>query len=350
MKDANNTQGLSALSQSLVEATQAASASIVTVHGRRRLPSTGVIVEPGLVLTASHTLREEGDIQVSLADGTTLGAELLGRDPHSDLAVLKLVDALGTPARINEQPQVGQLAIALGRPGQAIEASLGVVSAIGGPVRTHGGGVVESTLRTDATAYPGFSGGPLVDDQGQVLGINTSGLGWGSLMSIPAKQAWKIAKSIQEHGGVQRGYLGVRSQLAELPADAKQGQATGLLIASIEAESPAAAAGLMVGDIIVGLAGQAVADHDALMLQLNSGIAGTSTALEYLRGGALHTAQVSVTGRTEAAHHHRHGGGRRGRGFGGHGFGHRPMGRMSLRFGHGGWGAGRLQRKRWGGR
>jgi S1-C subfamily serine protease len=168
-------------------------------------------------------------------------------------------------------------------------------------------------------------------------------------MSIPAKQAWKIAKSIQEHGGVQRGYLGVRSQLAELPADAKQGQATGLLIASIEAESPAAAAGLMVGDIIVGLAGQAVADHDALMLQLNSGIVGTPTALEYLRGGMLHTAQVSVTGRTEAAHHHRHGGGRRGRGFGGHGFGHRPMGRMGLRFGHGGWGPGRLQRKRWGG-
>lgn len=329
MKDANNNQSLTALSNSLVQATQAAAASIVTVHARRRMPSTGVVVEAGLVLTASHTVREEADIQVTLADGTTLGAELLGRDPNSDLAVLKLVDAVGTPAEISEQAQVGQLTLALGRPGSAVEASFGILSAVGGPLRTHGGGLIESYLRTDAIAYPGFSGGPLVNAEGRVLGINTSGLGWGSLLAIPVKQAWKIAKSIQEHGGIKRGYLGVRSQWVEVPAEAKHEQASGLLIAGIEPDSPAAAAGLMVGDIITGFAGQPVRDHDDLMVQLNSGVVGTPTALDYLRGGAQHTAQVTLSERAETPHRGRPGWGRHGRG-GKRPFGRRPFGRHSM--------------------
>lgn len=327
MKDANNNQSLTAFSNSLVQATQAANASIVTVHARRRMPSTGVVIEAGLVLTASHTVREEADIQVTLADGTTLGAELLGRDPNSDLAVLKLVDAVGTPAEVNEQPQVGQVALALGRPGSNVEASLGILSAIGGPLRTHGGGLIESYVRTDATAYPGFSGGPLVDADGRVLGINTSGLGWGSLLAIPAKQAWKIAKSIQQHGGIKRGYLGVRSQWVEVPGE----QASGLLVAGIEPESPAAATGLMVGDIIVGFAGQPVHDHDDLMVQLNSGVVGTPTALDYLRGGKPQSAQVTLSERAEAPHRGRPGWGRHGRGgkrpFGRHGMHHIAWGR-----------------------
>src|SRR5690606_22307712 len=130
-------------------------------------------------------------------------------------------EATGTPAAVNEQPQVGQLALALGRPGGDVQASLGIVSAIGGPLRNRAGGLPESYLRTDAVAYPGFSGGPLVDAEGKVLGINTSGLGWGNLLSIPAQQAWTIAKSIQEHGGIKRGYLGLRSQWVELPAEAQ---------------------------------------------------------------------------------------------------------------------------------
>lgn len=341
MKDANNNPSLTALSNSLAQATQAANASIVTVHARRRMPSTGVVIEPGLVLTASHTVREEGDLQVTLADGTTLGAELLGRDPNSDLALLKLVDAVGTPAEVNEQPQVGQIALALGRPGSSVEASFGILSAIGGPLRTHGGGLIESYLRTDATAYPGFSGGPLVDAEGRVLGINTSGLGWGSLLAIPAKQAWKIAKSIQEHGGIKRGYLGVRSQWVEVPGE----QATGLLIAGIEPESPAATAGLMVGDIIVGFAGQPVRDHDDLMVQLNSGVVGTPTPLEYLRGGAKQTAQVTLSERADA-HHGRPGWGRHGRG-GKRPFGRRPFGRHGMH--HIAWGHGPGRRMRgWG--
>lgn len=313
---------LTQLSDSLAAAVQAASASIVTVHARRRFPSSGVVIEPGLVLTASHTVQDD-DVKVVLPDGEEFTAELLGRDPHSDLAVLKLSAAKGAPAKANEDPQVGQLALALGRPGQAPQASLGIVSAIGGPLRGGSGAMLESYLRTDAIPYPGFSGGPLVDVEGRVLGINTSGLGFGASLAIPAKLAWKIAASIKEHGGVKRGYLGVRSQWVEVPAEHARAlgreQAGGLLVVGVESGSPAAEAGVIVGDLIVGFAGQPVADHDDLLVQLNSGVVGQPAEIQLLRGGAPQTVKVTVAevpDRSEEALRHAWRHGRRGRGFG----------------------------------
>lgn len=293
-----STSTLTELSNSLAAAVQTAGASIVSVHARRRFPSSGVLVKPGLVLTASHAV-EFDEIKVVLPDGEELSAELLGRDPHSDLAVLKLSAAKGTPAQVNEDPQVGQLALAVGRPGaEGPQASFGVISAIGGPLRNRAGGLLESYLRTDAIPYPGFSGGPLADVEGRVLGINTSGLGFGASLAIPAKLAWKIAASIEEHGGVKRGYLGVRSQWVEIPAEHAQDlgreQAGGLLVVSIEPNSPAASAGVIVGDLIVGFAGQPVADHDDLLVQLNSGVVGKPADMQLLRGGKPQTVQVTV--------------------------------------------------------
>jgi len=296
---------LKALSSALADAVQAAGASLVTVDARPRFPASGVVTAPGLVLTASHVVQED-EIRVTLPDGEELSAELLGRDPHSDLAVLKLSAAKGAAAQTNTNPQVGQLALALGRPtSEGAQASLGIVSAIGGPLRSHHGGLLESYLRTDAIPYPGFSGGPLVDAEGRVMGLNTSGLGLGASLTIPAKLAWNIAKAIEEHGGVKRGYLGIRSQLVEISAEAgtalKREQATGLLVMSIEKDSPSAAAGLIVGDLIAGFAGQPVADHDELLLQLNSGVVGKSVELEVLRGGKPQKVKVTIGEHDEAA-------------------------------------------------
>ena len=319
---------LSALSNSLADAVQTASVSIVSIDARPRFPSSGVVTKAGVVLTASHTIQED-EIKVTLPDGDVLSAELLGRDPHSDLAVLKLVSSKGTPARTNEQPKVGQLALAVGRPGaEGVQASLGIVSAIGGPVRSHFGGLLESYLRTDAIPYPGFSGGPLVDSEGLVLGINTSGLGRGASLTIPAKLAWKIAAAIETDGGVKRGYLGIRSQLVEISSEAasalKREQASGLLVMSVEKDSPAAAGGLIVGDILVGFAGQPITDHDELLIQVNSGVVGKTIDIELLRGGKPQTVKLTIAETKEAdedqpgawRHGRRHGRGRWGWGWG----------------------------------
>lgn len=302
---------LQALSAALADAVQAAGAALVTVDARPRFPASGVVTAPGLVLTASHVVHLD-EIKVTLPDGEELAAELLGRDPHSDLAVLKFSAAKGIAAQTNTAPQVGQLALALGRPtAEGVQASLGIVSAIGGPLRSHHGGLLESYLRTDAIPYPGFSGGPLVDAEGRVLGINTSGLGMGASLTIPAKLAWTIAKAIEEHGGVKRGYLGIRSQLVEIshPARAalKRQQPTGLLVMGIEQDSPASAAGLIVGDLIVAFAGQPVADHDELLLQLNSGVVGKAVELELLRGGLPHVVKITIGEHEPAGEHGMHG-------------------------------------------
>lgn len=302
------------LSNALQAAVEAAGASVVTVAARRRIPASGVVIRPGIVLTASHVVKED-EIRVTLPGGQELAAELLGRDPFSDLAVLKLAEEAGQPAQ-TAPAQVGQLALALGRPGEAVQASLGIVSASGGPVPLRRGGVLNAYLRSDAVPYPGFSGGPLVDVEGRVLGINTSGLGWGAGLTIPAELAWETAASIEKNGGAKRGFLGLRSQLVELSAEArkalKREQAAGLLVMSVEEESPAAAAGLIVGDILTGLGGQPLEDHDELMLQLNAH-AGKESTLDVLRGGKPQSLKVAVGEQVWEGRRRRYG-----RRFGGH--------------------------------
>ena len=289
--------GLQALSSALADAVQTASASLVTVDARPRFPASGVVTAPGLVLTASHVVQAD-EIKVTLPDGEELTAELLGRDPHSDLAVLKLSAAKGAAAQTNTSPQVGQLALALGRPtSEGAQASLGIVSAIGGPLRSHHGGLLESYLRTDAIPYPGFSGGPLVDAEGRVLGLNTSGLGMGASLTIPAKLAWTIAKAIEEHGGVKRGYLGIAGQPVTLP-QTQRGEAEqreeALLVTAVTAGSPAAGAGLLVGDVILAFDGAAIESPEDLLDLLVGDRVGRKATLHVLRGGAARDIVVDV--------------------------------------------------------
>jgi S1-C subfamily serine protease len=200
---------------------------------------------------------------------------------------------------------VGQLVLALGRPSsEGIQASLGVVSAIHGPAHTGRGGLLEQVIRTDAIPYPGFSGGPLVDAEGKVVGLNTSGLGGGQSIAIPAGLAWRIAAELKEHGGVKRGYLGIRSQLVELPNAARKAlgraQERGLLVMGLEDDSPAEAAGLTIGDILIGFNGQPVEDHDALLAALTGEVVGKPAPVEILRGGKPETVTVTAAERAEA--------------------------------------------------
>ncbi|MCL4559330.1 MAG: S1C family serine protease [Chloroflexi bacterium] len=291
---------LMALSDALAGAVAKAGASTVLVDARHRFPASGVVYADNLVLTADHVVEREEDIHIVLPEGSDTGARLKGRDPGTDLALLELDKGGLLPAEpVKQEARIGQFALAVGRPTrEGLQASLGVVSAVGGPLRTRRGGLLERFLRTDAIPYPGFSGGPLVDSEGRILGINTSGFAPEASLTIPAAVAWQVADAIRAHGGVRRGYLGVRSQPVEISPEAQahlgRAQESGLLLVGIEKNSSAALGGLMVGDIITGVNGSAVADHDALLASMSGDVVGKTISIEVLRGGEVRSLMVTV--------------------------------------------------------
>jgi S1-C subfamily serine protease len=160
---------------------------------------------------------------------------------------------------------------------------------VGGPLHNGRNGLLERFIRTDAIPYPGFSGGPLVDGDGRILGINTSGFAPGASLAIPAAYAWRIARSLLQYGRIRRGFIGIRSQAVDLPGEAAQWlgreQKGGLLLVGVERGHPADQAGLMVGDILVRLDGAPMEDPEKLLERLSMDMAGKSVPIEILRGG-----------------------------------------------------------------
>jgi S1-C subfamily serine protease len=289
---------LTDFSNGLTSAVEKGGASTVLVDARKRYPASGIAYAEDLVLTADHVITK-AEIEVVLPDGKSLSATVAGRDPGSDLALLRLAEKALTPAKTSNDIKVGQLVLALGRPNSAgMQASWGIVTAIAGPARTHRGGLLDEYVQTETTPYPGFSGGPLVNTEGEVLGLNTSGLTPGSSLTIPVKVAWRIADELAKHGSVKRGYLGVRTQPVEIPEAARSSltrdQKSGLLILWLEDNGPAQKGGLFVGDTMVAVAGQSVSDPDDLFAALASDTVGKPIAVEVLRGGKPETLNVTV--------------------------------------------------------
>jgi S1-C subfamily serine protease len=290
---------LSGLSSALAGAVEAAGPSVVRVEGRERVPATGIVWSAdGVILTAHHVLEQDQSIQVGLADGRSVRASLAGRDPTTDLAVLRAeASGLPVPAWASaDSLHVGHLVLALGRPGHSVMATLGVLSALGGSWRTPAGGQLDRYMQTDVVMYPGFSGGPLVDSSGQFVGLNTSALLRGTSMTVPASNLRQVTETLLAHGRVRRGYLGVGAQPVRLPpAFAQQaGQETGLLLVSVEEASPAERGGLLLGDTIVGLDGQPTRHLDDLLGLLGSDRAGKALTVRIVRGGQMQDVQVTV--------------------------------------------------------
>jgi S1-C subfamily serine protease len=287
------------LSDDLADTVEAAAAGVVRVAARRRLAASGIVWSAdGVVVTAHHVAERDENIEIGLPDGQTVTGALVGRDPTTDLAVIRAQASGLAVAKWTgpESLRVGHLVLGLGRPGRSVQATLGIVSALGEGWRTPAGGRVEPYLQTDLVMYPGFSGGPLVDASGQVLGLNTSALLRGISLAVPTPTLRGVVETLLSHGRVKRGYLGVGAQPVRLPANLKGqlGQETGLLLVSVEADGPAGQAGLMLGDTLVALDGQPLGHMDDLLAMLGGDRVGSAVPVRIIRGGQVQEVTVTI--------------------------------------------------------
>lgn len=290
---------LESLSNELASAVEAGGRAVVAIHARRRIPASGVHWRPGVIVATNHTINRDENITVTMPDGTTAPVTLAGRDPSTDLAVLRLAgQSLGTAQlRLDSSPSVGEFVIALGRPGPRLTASWGVVSSVAGAWRTWHGAEIDSLLRLDVSIYDGFSGGPLIDAAGRVLGINTSGLARGTPVTIPVATVERTVGELLERGAIRRAYLGIGTQPVRIPQSlARRLELTntvGLMIASVEPGGPADRDGVMLGDVLLALDGAAVSDPTDVLAQLAGDRVEKPMAVRVIRGGELKTLQVT---------------------------------------------------------
>lgn len=281
---------LAELSGELAQAVETGGQAVVSVHGRPQVPSSGILWRDGVVVTTDHTLKRHEDITITRPNGETVPATLAGRDVGTDIAVLRVAENGAAAAKTADEASLkaGNFVLALGRRGEnGVTVSFGVVSAIGSAWRTWRGGAIDRFIRPDVNIYVGFSGGALVDVEGSVIGLNTSALTRGSGVTIPASTVSRVVNDLLATGHVRRGYLGVGLHPVELP-----GGRTGLIILSIEPDGPAAKAGIFVGDVLVALEGQPVADTDDVQAHLGGDRVGTPITAELVRGGAALTLTI----------------------------------------------------------
>jgi S1-C subfamily serine protease len=278
--------------------------SVVAVHGTRHA-SSGIVIAKDAVVAASHAVRRDDEVTVITAPGQKVSARVSGRDPSTDLIVLRVQQPIDAPVArwaATTDLRVGELVLALARTRRGhIVASSGILSGlIAGPMRTWRGGELDQFIRPDLTMYPGFSGGPLVNSQGEVLGLNTAGL-HRSGITVPSATVQRITAELLEMGGIQRPYLGLAMQAAALPESLRTRlnltASEGLLVVHVEPGSPAEKAGILLGDVLVNLADKPVADTDGVQHILRAHKAGDALAAGLVRGGAMVAVSVHLEAR-----------------------------------------------------
>jgi S1-C subfamily serine protease len=289
---------LQALSNEYAALVEQVSKSVVRVDARHRLAGTGIVWSAdGVIVTADHVVEREEGIEVLTPGGETVKAELVGRDPGTDVAVLRaaakgLVGADWTPPG---ELKAGHLAFALGKPWDNTPiVSGGIISAVGVGIRGHGrNGFVQS----DVVMLPGFSGGPLVDAGGRVIGMNSSVLGRGVSLAVPVETMRRVVADLLKEGRVRRPYLGVGLQVVPLASSLSAkagGQERALMVLTIESGGPAEQSGLLPGDILLSAAGTALEDTRDLQHALTPENVGQSVTLSVVRGGEIRSVAVKV--------------------------------------------------------
>jgi serine protease DegQ len=286
------------LDQALAAAVATAAPSVVRVS-RGRGGGTGVVWADDLVISSSFHTPDRTTVGIGTADGALddRDAEVIGRDAGTDIALLRVSGGGLSPARLRDLDglAVGNLALAIGRPGRTARASLRAVGVLGPEVRTAWGGRLDRYVESDRQIPRGFAGGPLIDADGAVIGMNTRTLVRGADLAIPTITLRRVVDELLAHGGVRRGYLGVGAYPAQLSAQLAQlaGRDRGALLASIEEGGPAATAGLLIGDILVEVEGSAITGPESLRTTRGDR-PGETVTLVIVRGGARHELAVTL--------------------------------------------------------
>jgi S1-C subfamily serine protease len=288
---ATETSALAALSNDIAATVERVASGVVAVEGRSRIGSSGFFIQADLILTADHAL-ESDEIEIVRANGETETATIAGRDPSTDLALLRVQNA-GVPLAFAaaDALRVGAIVLAVARDDDGdLAATMGVISAVGDAWRTWHGGEIDRFVRPDLSLYPRFSGSPLVDVTGRVIGLNTGGLSRRQTLTVPASTIERVVDALLTRGGrIPRGYLGV----------ALQGVQGGVIVLGVEPGSPADVGGLIVGDIITAIGGKPAADADDVHAHLGAGSVGKQFTVDVRRGGTPHQMQVTVGERPE---------------------------------------------------
>jgi S1-C subfamily serine protease len=293
------------LSDALAQATDRAAANAVAVHAEARGSSSGVIWRPGIVVTSEHALRRDEEIHATLAGGRVVPAMLAGRDPSTDLAVLKCAEATTSVNEFGDAAQIkpGTLTLIVGRTrASGPVAALGVVSMVAAERKTWTGTSLAPYIRLDVAIQPTAAGGAAVDAHGRVFGIATPRFARFGAIAIPASTVNAVVDTLLQKGRIPRGYLGVGLQPVRLPDTLRQSLhrdvKTAAIVLEVEPDGPAHKAGLVIGDIIVSLSGQPIARLEDIHSQLQGATIGKQLSLGFVRGGALQETSVIVGERT----------------------------------------------------
>lgn len=288
------------LSNSFADAVERAGRNVVSVNEGGSAGVSGTIWRDGLVVAAEHTIRGLQEITIELPDGGSSSATVVGRDPTTDIALMRLKEALPASSEFVDAAQlrIGHFVLAVGRRGkEGLAASHGIISALGASWRTWRGGRIDQWFRLDMLPFTGFSGGPLVDAQGKVIGINTSGPRR-SIVTVPVATVNRVVDQLLAKGRVARGFVGVALQPVKLPLSS--GNASrGLLVVMVEPGGPAERGGMMIGDIIISLNDTSLSDRGDLQEILDPEQVGKAIQLRVLRGGQSRDLSLTVDERPE---------------------------------------------------
>lgn len=297
---------LEQLSESLAAVVERVGPSVVRVEGRRGAPGSGAVWSAdGVIVTADHVLEREDDIEVGLADGTTTPATVIGRDPTTDIALLRVsASALAVPQwRSLEGLRAGEVTLALSRPGNALRVQLGILNAVAPSWRTRAGGEIARYLQPDLVPSWGFSGGLLVDGSGRAVGMTTAVLVRRTPLAVPFPTLEKVAATLIARGRIPRGYLGIAAYPIRLPKGIREqlGQHRGLIVIGVDPGSPAEQAGVVLGDVVTSIEGAPVQHHGDVAARLGPEMVGKAVRLGIVRGGAAAELRATIRERGSAA-------------------------------------------------
>jgi serine protease Do len=292
---------LEAISSELATAAEKVGSSVVAVHARRWMPTSGIEWKKGVVVTVHHGVQRDEDIKVLLAGGRAVSAKLAGRDASTDIAVLRIEEgSLGAP-QLGESSslRLGYLVLALGRTRRGdLVASSGIIGGISGEWRNRRGGQLDQHIRLDLALYPGFSGGPLLNPRGEVVGINTRGLAHGRAVTVPAATVNRVVEELLEKGHIARPYLGIAMQPVELPENMRSKlpieTRAGLLVMHVENGGPGEKAGMLLGDVLFEVSGQTVEHVDAIQDSLATARVGHVLRVRVIRAGEIKPVSITL--------------------------------------------------------